>query len=147
MLGLLGILRIGRTLTPPLSVNGAWRLDADAARFAALRCSNSAFTPLLTTPPLYIFQSGKNLRISLNALSKIPAAGSINGKSVKAFIAEENVDPTCGPVRTLTLAATLDPLADPRTLNGKLYVEGCDSCQPVDFRAVRQPRTYSEGAH
>jgi hypothetical protein len=66
-------------------------------------------------------------------------AGILEGKTIKAQFAGSANATDCKD-RSLALTATLDPLTEPRTLSGKLTVEGCAACAPVEFRAVKQPR-------
>ena len=39
--GLFGVLKHGRSLAAPISVDGVWRLDADLSQIAALPCGSS----------------------------------------------------------------------------------------------------------
>jgi hypothetical protein len=68
--------------------------------------------------------------------------GTIDGKLMQAHFsgADKSGAAACGD-GALTLTATLDPVAEPRTLSGTLSVEGCASCAPIEFHAVRQPKS------
>lgn len=136
LLALAGVLRSGRNLNAPFSVDGTWKVDAAAARASAEPCA--AFLSSASNSPLSISQSGTSLVIGLGGRT---TTGTLNGKTIKAqFAGAGSSNPTeCGD-RSLTLTATLDPLAKPRTLSGRLSVEGCASCAPLEFRAVKQPR-------
>ena len=146
LLGLAGVLRSGRSLTAPISVDGVWKIEADAARLAALSCdkSVSAFSSVA------ISQSGNSLVLTLNNPSKTTAAGTLDGKSLKAAIvpARDAASKSgCQGDRPLMLAATVDPSTEPKSLTGLLSEDGCPSCAPVAFHAVRQPRAAGGGAH
>jgi hypothetical protein len=137
LLALAGILRSGRTLNAPFSVDGAWKIDPGAARSSTAPCGD--FLSSLSSSSVSISQSGTSLVIGL-AGGKT-ATGSLAGKSIKAhFAGTENPSAAECKDRSLALTATLDPLTEPRTLSGRISLEGCDSCAPVEFRATRQPR-------
>jgi hypothetical protein len=140
VLGLVGILKSGRSLTAPFSVDGAWKIESN--HLSASPCGN-LLSPVFNAP-ISISQSGKSLVVSISGGAKT-TAGTLEGKIIKAQFAAAEVGTDkpgadCGG-GGLTLTATLDPMAEPRTLSGTLAVEGCASCTPMEFRAVRQPRS------
>jgi len=144
LLGLVGILKSGRRLAAPFSVDGAWKIESGASRPPASPCGN--FLSSVSNAPLSISQSGKSLVVTLRGGTKT-TTGTLDGKTVRAQFAgtvrsgtDKSGAAECGD-GSLTLAATLDPLAEPRTLSGTLSVEGCGSCAPLEFRAVKQPRS------
>ena len=144
LLGLVGVLRSGRSLTAPFSVDGAWKIEPGASRLPASPCGN--FLSSVSNAPLSISQSGKSLVVTLSGGTKT-TTGTLDGKTVRAKFAgtvrsgaDKSGAAACGD-DSLTLAATLDPLAEPRTLSGTLSIEGCGSCPPLEFRAVRQPKS------
>ena len=144
VLGLVGVLKSGRALAAPISVDGIWKLETNSSPAAALPCSNRLAS--ITNGTVAISQSGKSLVFTLNHGSKATSLGAIEGITVKAsFASGTSNEAGCDGNRTLTLTATLDPNSEPRTMNGTLSVDGCNSCTPVDFRASRQPRSSSEG--
>jgi hypothetical protein len=55
--------------------------------------------------------------------------------------------PGCGNGRALSLTATLDPKASPRSLAGTLSVNDCPTCLPVEFRAVEMDQAKAKGGH
>jgi hypothetical protein len=136
LLALVGILRSGRSLNAPFSVDGAWKINAGAVQTSTALCAD--FLSSVSNSPVSISQSGTSLVIGLGGKT---TTGTIAGKTIKAQFAG-TVNPSASDCkgRSLTLTATLDPLTEPRTLSGRLSVEGCDSCAPVEFRAVKQPR-------
>jgi hypothetical protein len=143
LLGLVGILRSGRSLTAPLSVDGAWKIESGASHLSASPCGN--FLSSVSSAPLSISQSGRSLVVTLSGAKF--TTGTLDGKTIKAQFSgtdrrgeDKSGAAACGD-GGLNLTATLDPQAEPRTLSGTLSVEGCSSCAPVEFRAVRQPRS------
>jgi hypothetical protein len=139
LVGLLGILKYGRNLKAPISVDGAWTLQVDAKSLSALPCGKS----LAESPDqaFTISQSGEKFTLTLAGAAKAEAAGSIDGAKLSAVLSPSGAwasESGCGSGRQLTLMATVDPKANPRALAGVLSVDGCASCGPVEFRAVRQ---------
>ena len=138
IVGLVGVLKRGRTLTAPISVDGVWQLQADPARLAALPCGKTLGQNPETA--LAISQSGRNFTLSLTNGPKSTASGVLLGTTIKASLvpaAAWSEETGCGAGRELSLVATVDTKADPRSLSGMLSVNDCSSCAPVAFRAVR----------
>jgi hypothetical protein len=149
LLALAGVLRSGRTLTAPSSVDGAWKIEATANRPSSSPCAD--FLSSVAKAPVSISQSGKSLVIGVNGGNLNggkTATGTLDGKALKAqFIGAENPTAQDCSDRGLTLTATLDPKVEPRTLSGTLSVDGCGACAPLEFRATRQVRAAAGGAH
>ncbi len=139
LLGLVAVLKGGRGLVAPYSVDGAWTIEAPAAHSSASACGNLLSS--IASSPLCISQSGKTLVVTLSGGTKT-ATGTLEGRTLKAqFAGADHPRATdCGDA-SLTLAAALDPQVAPRTLTGTLAVAGCASCAPVEFRAVRQSKS------
>ena len=142
VLGLAGILRSGRNLAAPISVGGAWEVQVDAGKLAALPCGKSVAADLATG--FAITQSGKNFTLSF---ANRPAAstGVLEGTSVGATVSPSAAG--CGDHRLVSLAATVNTQANLRSLEGNLTVNDCPSCSPVEFRAIRKDQTGSKGVH
>jgi hypothetical protein len=141
ILGLVGVLKSGRSLAAPISIDGVWQLRADPAQLAALPCGKTFADG---APTLSISQSGKNFSWNLGSLnpssgSSSDASGVIDGTTLHASLlpAGSASDGGCGQSRALTLVATVNPKADPRSLAGTLSLNDCASCAPVAFNAVR----------
>jgi|SRR5271154_2684277 len=148
VVGLIGVLKSGRTLTAPISVDGLWRLQADPVRLAALPCGKT----LAENPDtaLAISQSGKNFTLSFSNGPKSDASGVLNGNTLKASLVPSiawSAEAGCGDGRELSLVATVDPKADPRSLVGLLSVNHCPACASVEFHAVRQTPPLKKGSH
>jgi hypothetical protein len=148
VVGLVGVLKSGRALVAPISVDGTWQMRTDPIQLAALPCGKS----LARTPgtALAISQSGKNFTLSLNDGPKSTASGTLDGTTLKASIvpsAAWSEEPGCGSGREISLVATVDPKADPRSLVGTFSANNCPSCGTVDFHAVRLMTPTKKGAH
>jgi len=139
LLGLLGILRAGQHLTPPVSVGGAWYLEANFGALAGGSCRD-----LLTSvnqPFLSIFQSGTNLVLSLNNPQKTTVPGSIRDAAITVRREGAPVPGetgACTNPQSIQLKATVDNQGGQRVLTGTLAIQGCAACELIPFRAVRQ---------
>jgi hypothetical protein len=141
IVGLAAILRAGRTLAAPVSVAGVWKVDghANAAAFDTLPCVGR-FLPGSTS--LSIMQSGRNLTLSFNDGSKVTAFGSglIDRRAIKGSLAANQYpehEIACRSERRVMLSAIVDGESLHRSMSGTMAVDGCSSCLPVEFRAVR----------
>jgi hypothetical protein len=148
VVGLIGILKSGRALTAPISVDGLWQLQADPVRLAALPCGRT----LAENPDtaLAISQSGKNFTLSFSNGPKSNASGVLDGTTLKAALVPSppwSEEVGCGNGRELSLVATVDPKADPRSLVGLLSVNNCPSCGSVEFHAIRRAPPVRKGSH
>ena len=102
VLGLAGILRSGRNLAAPISLGGAWEVQVDAGKLAALPCGKSLAAELATG--FAISQSGKNFTLSF---ANRPAAstGGREGTRVGATVSPSAAwasEPGCGDRRLVS---------------------------------------------
>ena len=146
MVGLLGVLKGGRTLTAPMSVDGAWQLQGDLSQFATLPCG-SPVSP--ENAVLNISQSGKSFELDLPNGFESRTSGVVDGTKLTAALSPigQSHEAGCGKDRMLSVIASLDPKATPRSLEGTISVDGCPSCPPVKFQAIRQSPAMKKGAH
>jgi|HubBroStandDraft_6_1064221.scaffolds.fasta_scaffold223127_1 hypothetical protein len=148
IVGLVGILKSGRTLAAPISVDGVWKLQTDPVHLAALPCGKTlAISP---EAALAISQSGRNFTLSLSDGPKSAASGVLDGTSLKASLvpsAPWSEEAGCGSGHEISLVATVDPKANPRSLEGTLSVDHCPPCAPVEFRAVRLATPVKKGSY
>jgi hypothetical protein len=145
LVGLVAVLRNGRELTAPISVDGLWQLQADPVRMIALPCGKTLADP---ETALLISQSGRNFALSLSNGPKSTASGVIDGITLKASIVpseEWSAQAGCGNDHELLLMATVNPKVEPRSLTGVLSVNGCTACGSVEFRAARQAPPLRKG--
>ena len=144
VLGLVGVLKRGRSLSAPISVDGAWKLQADSSRLAVTPCGK--FLASITNTAIIISQSGRNFTLSV-ANSSIPTgAGVIEGNTIKIAFSLTDAEMGCKNGHALSLTATVDTKADPRSLVGMLSVNGCSSCTPVEIYGLRQASAGKKGA-
>jgi hypothetical protein len=133
--GLVGILRTGRNLKAPTSVDGAWSIEATATN-GTISCVNTL--GLDRNTPVTISQSGKNFEINAG---KAPGAGVIEGTTLQASLRPAGTLPAaanCGRDGFVMLTATVDTKASPQVLAGTLSLPACPACESVEFHAVKQ---------
>ncbi len=141
LLGLAGLLRSGRHLAAPISVDGTWRIEANSSTGKTSSCG--AVSTLLSAP-LLVSQSGTNLVVTFGS-SKTTVPGLLEGKSLKTSIPDgDSSSGACGPA---ILSAQVDTKSEPRVIERTLSFLGCQSCAPLGFRAARQPKATSGGGH
>lgn len=132
LLGVLGILQIGRGLVPPPAFGGTWRIEPETAESGA-GCALPAGT-------MRIEQSGLRARVMLGA-----GAGSaeVDGRALRT----RTLLPTSGgDCSGWHLDAAGLGGAVPERLEGRLVPEGC-ACAPVAFTARRTPEQSASAAH
>ena len=134
--GLAGVLRTGRNLTAPISIDGAWKVEVNGKSSPATQPCEKAISSLLTSS-FVVSQSGKSLQLTLHGASKTAVPGELEGTNIKASLGPVSGCPKDQPV---TVTASVDLKTEPKTLTGSLSVANCASCTPLEFRAVRQPR-------
>lgn len=148
ILGLIGVLKSGRSVAAPVSIDGLWKIKIDPGRVALLPCGRALAKAPETA--LAISQSGKNFTLSLAEGPKSSGAGTINGRAIQASLTpspEWSSEAGCGNGRELSLLATVDPKSDPRTLSGSLFLSDCPSCGSVAIDAIRQAPPAKRGLH
>jgi hypothetical protein len=144
LLALVGILRAGAHLNPPLAVRGDWNVLADFSSWRQAPCE----APLTNTPQplLNITQSGEELTITLNNAKKIVLAGTINGTTLLAAYPgargkielAPKPDSGCLSLKSLRLQAEVKDQARQRSLTGTFTLDECASCPSLAFSAIRQ---------
>jgi hypothetical protein len=147
LLGIAGVLKAGRHLAAPISVNGTWSVTANSTRLSPGPCGEANS---LSNLSLVISQSGSSLSLAFEGPTRASGFGVLDGNNLKApLIVTRDASPQagCASSQPLTLTATVDPNATPRSLTGSLLVDGCTACTPVAFHAVLQPRNKREEGH
>lgn len=139
LLALAGVLRSGRHLSAPLSVDGTWKIETEPS----LETHACGAVSSLVNSALLISQSGRSLEVSFKG--KPAGSGILVNRNLSSSISVGS-DSACGDGQVV-LAAVVDPKSEPRSLNGQFSFPGCQSCSPVAFHAVRQPKPPSEGGH
>lgn len=146
LVGLAGVLKAGRTLTAPISIDGDWKVEANRTTLSTEPCSRAISS--LANSSLAISQSGRSLVLTFNNPAKTSVSGAIDGKSLNAQLTlreEAASGAGCGADQSMTFAATVDPKSEPESMTGTLLLNGCLSCSPVEFHAERLPKTRSGG--
>src|ERR1700733_1344449 len=143
VLGLAGVLKAGRGLSAPASVDGTWRVEAEAAQATELPCLGRSF---LENTSFSITQSGRDLVLNINRGSKVTASGfglsSSHTIKISALPTQVlSADTGCSNVHPINLDATVDAKSEPRSLLGTMTVDGCSACGAVTFHAIRQSRS------
>jgi len=132
----LGVLHLGRSLTAPVSVDGTWDFFPQAPQSTISVCGSEA---VFTTSVLTIAQSGQVLTIDLHPLMRQPAMGRIQGVAISATALQAPARASgCREPQSFSLKGTIDFGIKQLTISGELQFDGCPSCAPVTFRAVRR---------
>jgi hypothetical protein len=138
--GLLAIVRAGQRLTPPISVGGAWNVNANFNSLGSAACAellNGIKQPFFT-----ISQSGGDLVFTLNDTGKSAVAGTLQGATLAMGTdqpgASASASGGCGDPQNVYLSGMISKQGDQRELTGTLGVSDCAQCVAIPFRAVRQ---------
>lgn len=138
LLGLLGILRAGQRLRAPVSVGGAWNLEADFGPLAGKPCGE-----LLADikPPFFtISQSGPALVVTLNSTPPTTLNGTVQGTALSVAAPEAlsaGGAEGCSDPGAVYVTANVEGQGRGRTLAGVVGLRGCAVCAPVPFRAYQ----------
>jgi hypothetical protein len=140
--GVVGILRLGETLTPPTSIGGAWRIEANPPEAGEPACGLS-LSLWVQQPVLTISQSGSHLLLTLNNQQSTTLVGEIEGATV---VADESVSRRRAQANAAEaqaaaahLEASVDRQAEPGRLQGVLTTTQCSRRTVIPFTAIRQP--------
>jgi hypothetical protein len=148
LLGLAGVLRTGRSLSAPISVGGVWKPEANSGNLSSHPCDKTL--SFLVNSSWAISQSGKSVVLSFDDPTRTIMSGALEGKALRASAVSAR-DPKsnsgCRDDQRFTMIATVDPSTEPRSLTGRVAVDGCEACAPLEFHAVRQPRATGGEAH
>jgi hypothetical protein len=140
--GLFGVLRHGRSLAAPVSIDGNWTLQSDTT---ALPCGMNVQPE---DAVLNISQSGQRFELALPNGLRTKESGTLDGTSLKATLAAAGqARPDCSKDQSATFVATLNRDSRPRTLSGTITIDSCPSCAAIPFTAVRQKVVAKKGGH
>jgi len=145
--GLAGILKSGRNLTAPVSIDGAWILQVDPAELDSLPCGK--ILAAIPDMAIGISQSGRSFALSFSSGPKFAASGTLDGTTLRASLTppETSSETSCAGAPELSMLATVDRKADSSSLVGVLSVPHCPSCASVGFHAERQAAAAPKGGH
>jgi hypothetical protein len=144
LLALVGILRAGSHLTPPLAVRGDWSVLADFSNWRHAPCE--AYLTNLFEPSLKITQSDKDVWIELSSTEKVIMVGTINASTLVAASLDAPAKTQlmfmpgagCPNPKSIRLQAEVKGQAKQRSLTGTFTLDGCTSCPAIAFSAFRQ---------
>jgi hypothetical protein len=114
ILGILGILQLGKSLEAPASVGGVWSVQWPDLAQATAACPSIAFGA--ESPELTISQSGRELLITFQDSNRTAFSGRLQGLTIDAG-AKQDPD--------LHFEATIDRQAEPDRLQGRLASSQC----------------------
>jgi hypothetical protein len=143
---LIGVLKHGKTLTAPKSVDGNWQFQSGLSEMSSLPCGTPANAD---DAVLNISQSGKNFELTLPNGFHTETFGTIDGMTLKATLSPA-VQPKvagCQSDKSVTLIASLNTDVRPRTLSGTMALNGCPTCSQIAFLVTPQRAPVKKGAH
>ena len=137
LVGLAGILKAGRSVTAPISIDGLWTMRVDSTQLDSLPCGKVlAAVPDKT---IAIAQSGKTFVLSFPNGPKLTASGTLEGTTLRASLAPPREShESCADGHQLSLLASVDQRVNPSLLTGTLSAPNCPTCATVGFRSERQ---------
>jgi hypothetical protein len=142
LLALIGILRAGQLVKPPVSLAGAWDVQADLNTVANVACRQ--WLVGIPQPFFSIVQSGASVTLSLNDSAKTTLAGTLRAGALSAN-PPTSAGHICSDTGTIRVEAKVSTPPGQRILTGLLALSDCDQCSPVPFRAVRREGDHKEG--
>ena len=147
LLGLAGILKTGRGLQAPASIDGLWSLQLDSGQLDSLPCGK--VLAAIPDHAISISQSGNSFILSFPSAPKITASGALEGTTLRASLndVEASKESDCPAGQPFTMLATVDRRADSRILAGTFSPTNCPTCPSVGFKAERQAAASPKGGH
>jgi hypothetical protein len=138
ILALIGILDAGHDLRAPVSVSGAWDLQADWGPLTSAPCA-VLWADSSEQRVLEVSQSGKYLTLSIDPLT---GSGTIENGRLTAEALRPMKPVSCqSGENSVNFKASFE---SSDAMNGSLRVNGCASCSGIPFRAVRRKETKAE---
>ena len=128
-----------------MSVGGVWKVSANPDQLAGLSCGkillaqNAAFT---------ISQSGRAFTLNVPNAGWTASSGAVEGNTITATLipAVGAKEAGCGE-HSLSLTATVDTKASPRSLQGALRTQDCPGCAAIEFRGIRDEQAKAKETH
>ena len=147
LLGLAGILKSGRHLQAPASIDGLWSLQLDTRQLDSLPCGK--VLAAIPDSAILISQSGNSFVLSFPSAPKVTASGTLEGVTLRASLTDlgSSHESSCGDGHQYTLLATVDRRADSSLLAGTFSSANCPTCASVAFHAERQAAASPKGGH
>lgn len=124
IVGVLGLLRLGSNLEPPISVGGEWYLALTNSTQVEASCAG--LLDANVQPVLTVSQSGPHLVLELNTAEKIRFKGTLN---------ESTITTAQNEPETVVFQVTIDHQSQPNTLAGAVTLPACKT--PLTFTGFR----------
>lgn len=138
VLGILGLLQVGQTLSAPISLAGKWNAQLIPRNPQDLAGNNSLLRPGPTT--LNITQSGPNLLLSFEDDPKATFVGNIRDMTINAGMVRQDAKATytSNGTTSIFLRARVDRHTSPERLLGVLTFANESVRIEVPLTAIRQ---------
>ena len=137
LLGLLGVLQLGRGIEAPRAVHGRWAVAPMPA--SGRVCTRYLLSEADST--LTISQSGRQLTATLGPRGDVALRGTLAGDQVTLEgVIQPEATPrhvACEVGDTLWLTARVAAGAESRRLHARLWSSACADCPAVGFTASR----------
>ncbi len=133
--GLAGILRSGRSLRAPVSIDGFWSFQVDPPGLASLPCGR--IFAAIPDKAIAISQSGRSFVLSSPGEPKFAASGTLDGNTLRAVLTSSSETNCAGALRWF-MRANVNRSANSTFLVGELSAPNCPACASVGFRAEHQ---------
>ena len=146
-LGLFALMRLGRRLTPPISVAGTWSVETNSQAVDVSRCVNPFGRS--DHPSLTITQSGTHLLVKFNDEEDNVLTGQIYGRHISAEVLSPSattvVTASSRDTSKILFRAAVDRRTQPDRLSGTLNFVNHPLCADVAFTATRAKARRIEG--
>ncbi|HEY8144164.1 MAG TPA: hypothetical protein VIG06_15870 [Kofleriaceae bacterium] len=128
--GLIGIIHVGKRITPPRSIGGEWQLDDVSRQEAAEPCHGIVFEK---QPTVKVSQSGLRAEVLFADKAKTKLGVEIEDDRIHGSggMATTSCD------QPVTLEARLDRTGGEPRIVGTLERRGCSGCPVAHLRAAR----------
>ena len=139
VLGILGLLQVGQTLSPPISLAGTWNAQLSLPS----QLDSAAGDPLMDPGPilLNISQSGPDLFLAFDDDQETTLVGNVKDRTIDASVFRDPRGPTTTPSSATIIIhfhGTVDRQTGPDRLVGVLIFEDGPSRTEVSLSAIRQ---------
>jgi hypothetical protein len=147
LVGLAGILKAGRGMSAPVSIDGVWNVQLDSALADSQPCGKALAGILDKT--IAIAQSGRTFVVTLPSDARLTGSGTLDGTALHASLPgpQQSDSSSCLEQRDLSLVASVEKKAEASFLAGTLSVPNCATCASVAFHAERQASLALKGGH
>ena len=139
VLGICGLLRVGQTLSAPISLAGRWNAQLSVAS----PLGSSVGGPLIHPGPtvLSISQSGSQVFLTFDDIQKTTLIGNIQDLTIDAsFIPESATDTSGSATTTIYFQGRIDRQTEPNRLLGVLKFDRGPVRTELPLTALRQVR-------